>query len=102
MSEKSELYQNMCKHQILLRSALCDLAKSVLYLSGNTSIDDAEIKVDFDDSIIHDTESEKKSDLQLVSSGIMPIWEFRVKWFNETEEQAKKMTATSLDGNDDL
>lgn len=102
ISEKSELYQNMCKHQILLRSALCDLAKSVLYLAGNTSVENAEIKVDFDDSIIHDTESEKKSDLQLVSSGIMPIWEFRVKWFNETEEQAKKMTATDLDRNDDL
>lgn len=102
VSEKSELYQNMCKHQILIRQALCDLAKSVLYLAGNTAFENAEIKVDFDDSIIHDTESEKKNDLQLVSSGIMPVWEFRVKWFNETEEQAKKMTTNALDGNDDL
>lgn len=101
ISEKSDMYQNMCKHQIVLRTALINLAKSVLYLVG-TNIDNEEIRVDFDDSIIHDTDSEKKTDLQLVTSGIMPAWEFRMKWNNETEAQAKKMVMTELDGNDDL
>ena len=54
---------------------------------------DAEIDVDWDDSLLKDPDVEKQSDLQAVSQGIMTAWEFRVKWMGDTEKEAKKILA---------
>jgi len=53
--------------------------------------EDAIINVSWDDSLLKDPEVEKASDLQAVSQGIMTAWEFRVKWMNDTEEEAKRI-----------
>lgn len=45
----------------------------------------------WDDSIIEDSDSERMNDREDVSSGLMMEWEYRVKWYGETEEQAKKV-----------
>ena len=55
--------------------------------------EDADINVVWDDSLLRDPEAEKMSDLQAVSQGIMTAWEFRVKWYGDTEEEAKKILA---------
>ncbi len=52
ISEKSELYQNIKKHELLLRSSITGLAEAVLFLSNLPS---CEILISFDDSIIEDT-----------------------------------------------
>lgn len=96
ISEKSELFQNRQKHEIILNHALISMARAVLFLSGKA--DDIEIKIDFDDSIIHDTDTEFNQNMQLVSAGIMPVWEFRVWWFNESEQQAKKIISSEFEG----
>jgi hypothetical protein len=49
-----------------------------------------EITVDFDDSIIEDKTAERQTDRQEVASGIMSRLEYRMKWYNETEEEALK------------
>jgi len=54
-----------------------------------------------DDSIIVDTEAEKLADQQEVSQGLMQKWEYRVKWYGETEVQAKKILAESQSMTDD-
>ena len=41
-------------------------------------------------SIIEDKEAERQSDRQDVAMGAMPLWEYRSKYYAETEEQAKK------------
>ncbi|MCD8356267.1 MAG: phage portal protein [Clostridia bacterium] len=51
ISEKSELYQSMKKHEILLRSALIGMGRALAQMCGYA---DANITVDFDDSIIED------------------------------------------------
>ena len=43
----------------------------------------------FNDSILTDEEAERQQDRQDVSMGAMPLWEYRAKWYGETEEQAK-------------
>ena len=88
ISEKSELFQNLKKLGAAIKKLYC----AILYLNGK-KIDETDIKIDFDDSIIQDKEKEFVQDLQLVSSGIMQKWEFRVKYFNESDEEAKKMCA---------
>ena len=55
----------------------------------------------WDDSIIVDTEAEKLADQQEVSQGLMQKWEYRVKWYGETEVQAKKILAESQSMTDD-
>ena len=45
----------------------------------------------WDDSIIQDTDAEKMMDQQEVAQGLMQKWEYRVKWYGETEQQAKKV-----------
>lgn len=43
----------------------------------------------FNDSILTDEETERQQDRADVSMGAMQLWEYRKKWYGETEEQAK-------------
>lgn len=86
ISDKSELYQSLKKHEIVLESALIGMVKAIGRLKG-AEIDD--VNIDFDDSIIQDKESERQQDRQDVAMGVMPHWEYRAKWYGETEEEAK-------------
>lgn len=87
VSDKSDLFQNLKKHELLLEQALVGVVEGVASLLGVHSA--FETKVNFDDSIIEDADTTRQRDLQEVRDGIMQKWEFRVKWYGETEEQAK-------------
>ena len=54
---------------------------------------DTGIIVNWDDSLLSDPVSEKASDMQAVTIGIMTAWEFRVKWYGDTEEEPKRIIA---------
>ena len=43
----------------------------------------------WDDSIVVDADKERDQDRQDVAMGAMQLWEYRAKWYGETEEQAK-------------
>jgi len=86
ISEKSDLYQSLKKHEIVLNSALTGMVKAIGRLKG-VSID--KVNIDFDDSIIQDKVSERQTDRQDVAMGVMPLWEYRMKWYGEDEETAK-------------
>ena len=91
ISAKSELYQNVRKHEILLGDAIegvCRAVASLLGLEYDFSVD-----ISFDDSIIEDTAAERTRDIQEVRDGLMAKWEYRVKWRGEDEATAKKMVA---------
>ena len=93
ISAKSVLFQNIKKHEILLREVLENLIRAVAWLSGIK--EDFEIKISFDDSIIEDTAAERVRDMQEIRDGIMQKWEYRAKWYGEDEETAKAMVETS-------
>lgn len=48
---------------------------------------------DFKDSILTDEETERAQDKSDVAAGLMLPWEYRVKWYGETEEQARAKLA---------
>ena len=50
-----------------------------------------ETTFEWDDSIVVDAEQERLRDRDEVRDGLMQKWEYRVKWYGETEETAKKM-----------
>ena len=49
-----------------------------------------ELCTDFDDSVVVDKDAERKTDREDVAMGAMQLWEYRAKYYGESEEQAKK------------
>lgn len=93
ISENSDMYRTLKKHEITLESVLYDLVHAIAYISTTfvgQPMTFTEITVDFDDSIIEDKTAERQTDRQEVASGIMSRLEYRMKWYNETEEEARK------------
>ncbi len=91
VSEKSDLYQNLKKHEQVLQSALIGMCRAIASLLDMPT--DFEVSINFDDSIIEDRPAEQLRDMQQVRDGLMAVWEYRVKYFGETEEDARAMAA---------
>ncbi len=80
---------------------LIDIGNKYFALNADPNTD---AEIIFDKSVIIDENAERLQDAQDVRDGLMAKWEFRVKWYAETEEQAKKMIEDIDGGNseDDL
>jgi len=91
--DKQDLIQHANKHCIVVENALKEIVKAILYLAKailkQPVNPDVKVTVDFDDSYIIDKESERLRDQQEVREGLMAKWEYRVKWYGETEDEAK-------------
>lgn len=97
VSEKSELYQNLRKHELVLEGALMNLVKAIATMLGYRN--ETQVTINFDDSIIEDTAAEKQQFLQEIRDGIRQRWEYRVRFFGETEEEAKANVTDSQSNN---
>ena len=93
-SSKQRKFDTVTAIQNNLRVCLEDLCYSLAFYNGLTQ-SGYELSVNFEDSILADDETKRASDRQDVSMGIMPLWEYRMKWYGEDEETAKKMTSDS-------
>lgn len=110
ISENSTMFRTIKKHEIILEQVLVELCRIILRL-GNTAMnaglnESVEISIDFDDSIIEDDQTNFSRDMQMLSSGIMNDWEFRMRWLNEDEATAKaalpKMEDMTTEGQDEI
>ena len=94
ISEKSDTFRNMKKHEGVLEKGIITLIKAIMFASNEfTKVrfeNPEEVEVQFDDSIIEDKTTEKDNDRKDIESGIMSKLEFRKKWYGEDEETAKK------------
>ena len=97
IAQNSDMFRAIKKHEILLEKAIVDMVEMTAYLINtftNNKMDIGDgVVVQFDDSIIEDTESQKNSDRTDVTNGVMSKVEYRMKWYGEDEETAK----TNLD-----
>lgn len=93
VSENSQLFRTIKKHEIVLEDMLKELARTILRMGnlycGESLNPDVECTVDFDDSIVENKEQEFMRDMQLLSAGILNPYEVRMKYLNESEETAK-------------
>lgn len=85
ISDKSDLFQNLKKHEIPLRDALIKMIKAIAFLDGK-SIE--KVTVDLDDSVIEDKAAERKQDITDIGIGVMTKVEYRMKWYGESKEIA--------------
>lgn len=97
VGDRQDLQKNIAKQCLVLESALKTLIKGILFVGkeivGLPINADAKIEIKFDDSFISDKDSERANDLQEVRDGIMQKYEYRMKWYDESEEEAKSKVA---------
>ncbi|MBU9739336.1 phage portal protein [Diplocloster agilis] len=68
ISDKSDLYQNLQKNKTPIKAALVAMVKALAYLEMGS--DNLEINVDFDDSIIEDTNTTVDRNIKLVTASL--------------------------------
>lgn len=94
ISENSDLYRSLTKHEIVLERVLIQLIKTIIRVGINIGIPglnaETDIVIGFDDSIIEDKTTERQNDRQDVAMGAMSLAEYRSKWMGETLENAQK------------
>ena len=92
ISENSDMFRMLKKHEIILDDVLKELIRIIIRLGMVLNVPlnpDAEITIDFDDSIIEDKVAERNTDRQDVAMGTFQAYEYRAKWRGESEEEAK-------------
>lgn len=104
--DKQDLIQNAHKHFIKVESFLYRLVKTILWI-GHKYIDksvkeDCKINIVFDQSPLVDEVAERQRDKDDVAAGLMQKWEYRVKWYGETEKEAKKILEDGEPDDDEL
>lgn len=93
-SAKARKYNTVTAIQKNLKDCLNDLVYALAFFNSMATTN-YEFVCDFKDSILTDEETERKQDKEDVAMGVMQLWEYRMKWYGETEEQAKKMVANT-------
>lgn len=102
ISQNSEMFRTIKKHEAMLEDAIVDMARGLLYIEAAFAGDgkiklDAEITVDFDDSIIEDTAEVKRQALLELNVGLISKAEYYRQVYKMGELQAleyeKKMLA---------
>ena len=91
-ASKQRSYATVCDIQIAFRNALSDLISCLdkfVSLYNLAPAGDYSVSFSFDDSIIADRKTEFQEKLQLLNSGILLPYEFRMWYFGEDEETAK-------------
>lgn len=93
ISQNSEMFRTIKKHEALLEDALIDMARGLLYVeavfAGDKAIKlDAEITVDFDDSIIEDTAEIKRQAMLELNVGLISKAEYYRQVYKLGELQA--------------
>lgn len=87
-TSKNRKYNRVTAIQNNLYDCLEDFAAGLAFYNSMLN-SGYEFSCKFNDSILTDEETERNQDRADVSMGAMQLWEYRKKWYGETEEQAK-------------
>ena len=92
ISENSDMFRTLKKHELVLREAVVGLAKGLLYIESRYKDPalrpDVEITVDFDDSIIEDTAEIRRQAMLELQTGLIDPIEYYQRVYHMTEDQA--------------
>lgn len=101
ISENSDMYRTLQKHELVLERVLVQLIKTIIRAGisiGVTGLqENTDVTIQFDDSIIEDKVTERQNDRQDVAMGAMGLAEYRAKWYGETPEQAQQNLPEQFD-----
>ena len=102
ISENSEMYRTLKKHELLFKPSIIDMVKGLLYIESTFNGDkgiklDVDITVDFDDSIIEDKAEIKRQALLELNVGLIDPIQYYIDVYKMTEEQAIEYRKKLLD-----
>ena len=87
ISEKSDLYQSLKRHEKPFGDAIVGMVKALAFLVGKTAED---ITVKFDDSIIEDAAATLDRQIKMVNNGLQSKLRALMAVHGITEDEAKK------------
>ncbi|MPW26251.1 phage portal protein [Alkalibaculum sp. M08DMB] len=97
ISENSKTFRTMTSHESLVEEAIRDLVRAIVDVAALYKIftvtEDFEVNVDFDDSIIEDTEAVAKRAMLELNSGIIDKVIYYQRVYKYTKEQAVDLVA---------
>lgn len=96
ISENSDMFRTIKKHEQVLKDSLITIVKAIAYAStvfGSIEINADTITIDFDDSIIEDRGAEQVRAMQEVSQNLRSRKSYIVDYRNLNEEQAEEELA---------
>ena len=93
ISQNSEMFRTIKKHEAMLEDAIIDMSRGLLYIeavfAGDNEIKlDAEITVNFDDSIIEDTAEIKRQAMVELNVGLISKAEYYRQVYKLSDQQA--------------
>ena len=91
ISENSDMFRTIKKHEQVLENSLITIVKAIAYISstfGNQIIDATKVTIDFDDSIIEDRGAEQVRAMQEVAQDLRSHKSYIENYRNLNEEQA--------------
>lgn len=95
ISENNTMFRTIKKHEVVLEAAIVDLIRLIIDVAKRNGVkslvEDAEITVTFDDSIIEDKDKEVTRRMAEVSAGLIRPEVYLAWRYGLTEEDAKKM-----------
>lgn len=98
VGNKQELIQMAAKHYVLMEEAVKNLCGGILYIGrefcGADADPDAEITLNFENSYIINKDDERNCDREDIRLGLMSPAEYRMKWYGDTEDEAKSYEAS--------
>lgn len=93
ISQNSEMFRTVKKHELLLYDVLVDMVKGLLWVENVFGNDkqcnyEATVTIDFDDSIIEDTAEKKRQALLELNNGLIDPIQYYQDVYGMTESQA--------------
>lgn len=96
MSSNSEMFKNIKKQEDMLAIGLTELAKSLYFLKTGHEYED-QVSIDFDDSIIEDSQAKKNDAILELNNGLIDAVQYYQDIYGMTECQAKDFRAKILE-----
>ncbi|NLO45754.1 MAG: phage portal protein [Clostridiales bacterium] len=96
ISQNSAMFRRKKKHETALENTLYDILEAAAYAStafGNADINLDGLVIQFDDSIIEDTEALSNRALRELMAGVLMPVEYRERVYGETREVAERAIA---------
>lgn len=87
ISTQSKLYKNIVNHEKVLRYSMVELVRAIMYVVKGTVYEE-DVTIDFDDSIIEDSEKTRQQALLELNNGLIDDIQYYVDVYKMTEEQA--------------
>lgn len=92
-ASKQRSYDFISDCQGALQTALTDLVEAIAFwcdIYGLCPSGEYHLSFEWDDSIVVDAATERENDRADVAMGAMGLHEYRMKWYGETEEEARE------------